>query len=247
MPIDNKHIKKQFEKSMENYDKNATVQDMMASKMVIELTKISANFENILELGSGTGLLTKKITKNIKFKNYFANDLVEKSKNYIQKIIPNVMFLCGSALKIKPSKKMDLIISNAMFQWFENLDKSIDIIKLSLKRDGLLAFSTFSPENFKEITELTGLTLKYKSKEEIQEILQIKGFEILYCENFYEEINFKTPLELLAHMKNTGVNSLSEKTWTVKKVKDFCDKYSKKYPKTKLTYSPIIIIARYGN
>lgn len=247
MPIDNKHIKKQFEKSMENYDKNATVQDMMASKMVIELTKISANFENILELGSGTGLLTKKIIKNIKFKNYFANDLVEKSKNYIQKIIPNVMFLYGSALKIKPSKKMDLIISNAMFQWFENLDKSIDIVKLSLKKDGLLAFSTFSPENFKEITELTGLTLKYKSKEEIQEILQIKGFKILYCENFYEEINFKTPLELLAHMKNTGVNSLSEKTWTVKKVKDFCDKYSKKYPKTKLTYSPIIIIARYGN
>ena len=45
-------------------------------------------------------------------------------------------------------------------------------------------------------------------------------------------------------MKNTGVNSLSEKTWTVKKVKDFCDNFTKKYKKTKLTYSPIIIIAR---
>ena len=61
-------IKKHFEKSMKNYDQNATVQNLMASKMVFELAKISKNFENILELGSGTGLLTKKISKEINFK-----------------------------------------------------------------------------------------------------------------------------------------------------------------------------------
>ena len=96
----------------------------------------------------------------------------------------------------------------------------------------------------KEIKELTGLTLKYKSEDEIKEILTKHGFEILYCESFYEEMKFNTPLELLAHMKNTGVNSLSEETWTVKKIKDFCDKFNKKYPQTKLTYSPLIIICK---
>lgn len=244
MQIDNKHIKKQFEKSMNKYDKNATVQDLMASKMVVELSKISTNFDNILELGSGTGLFTKRLVKNINFKNYYANDLVDKSKICIQKIIPNSNFLCGNALKIKTGKKMDLIVSNAMFQWFENLEKAIDTIKLQLNKNGILAFSTFSPENFKEITDITGLTLKYKTPEDIKEILS-KNFEILYCESFYEQMSFKTPLELLAHMKNTGVNSLSEKPWTVKKVKEFCDKYSAKYPNTTLTYCPIIIIARY--
>lgn len=244
MQIDNKHIKKQFEKSMKDYDKNAIIQNMMASKMVLELAKISTDFENILELGSGTGLLTKWISKNIKFKNFYANDLVEKSKVYIQKIIPNVNFICGNALKVKIPKKVDLIISNAMFQWFDNLEKSVDLIKQNLNNDGILAFSTFSPENFKELHELTGLTLKYRTKDDIEKILFNAGFEILYCESFYEELTFKTPLELLAHMKHTGVNSLSEKTWTVKKVKEFCDKYSKKYPKTQLTYSPIIIIAK---
>lgn len=237
-------IKKHFEKSMKNYDQNATVQNLMASKMVFELVKISKNFENILELGSGTGLLTKKISKEINFKNYYANDLVEKSKIYIQKIIPNVQFLCGSATRIKPLKKMNLIISNAMFQWFDNLEKSIDKIKFSLDKNGILAFSTFGLDNYKEITSLTGLTLKYKTKEEIEAILKNLGFEVLYCEEFYEEVKFKTPLELLAHMKNTGVNSLSDKTWTITKVKEFCDSYSKKYPQTKLTYSPIIVIAR---
>lgn len=244
MPTDYKHIKKQFEKSMNDYDKNATVQDLMASKMIIELNKISNNFDTILELGAGTGLLTKRIAKNIKFSNYYANDLIEKSKHYIQKVIPDAMFFAGNALKIKTPRKADLIISNAMFQWFENLEKSIEILKLSLDKNGIIAFSTFTPDNFKEIKELTGLTLKYKSEDEIKEILNRQGFDILYCESFYEEIKFNTPLELLAHMKNTGVNSLAEETWTVKKIKDFCDKFNKKYPQTKLTYSPIIVICR---
>ena len=244
MPIDYKNIKKQFEKSLNDYDKNAIVQDLMASKMVLELSKHKTEFDNILELGSGTGLATKRIIKEIKYQNYYANDIVEKSKSYLQKILPDVNFLLGNALKIKPNRKMDLIISNAMFQWFENLDKAIETIKFILNKDGILAFSTFAPDNFIEMNDLTGLTLKYKTPDEIKNILNNQDFEILYCENFYEELTFKTPLELLAHMKKTGVNSLSEKTWTVKKVKDFCDKYSKKYPKTKLTYSPIIVIAK---
>lgn len=244
MQTDNKHIKKQFEKSMKDYDKNASVQDMMASKLVIELSKIASSFDNVLELGAGTGLLSKKIVKALNFKNYYANDLVEKSKIYVQKFIPNVNFFGGNALKIKPARKMDLIISNAMFQWFDNLEKAVMIFRGELTTNGVLAFSTFAPDNFKEIKELTGLTLEYKTEDEIKEILEKCGFEILYSESFYEELVFKTPLELLAHMKHTGVNSLSEKVWTMKKVKDFCDRFSKKYPKIKLTYAPIIVIAK---
>lgn len=246
MQIDNKHIKKQFEKSMQDYDQNATVQMLMAMKMVFELTKISKTFENVLELGSGTGVLTKQLARELNFKNYFANDLVEKSKNYVQKFIPQSTFYCGNALKIKPTKKADLIVSNAMFQWFPSLEKAIQTIKSNLKNEGILAFSTFSPNNFKEITDLTGLSLQYRTQEEIEKILKVEGFKILYSEQFSEELKFKTPLELLAHMKKTGVNSLSEKTWTITKVKEFCDKYTKKYPNAKLTYSPIIIIAQKG-
>ncbi len=245
MPIDNKYIKKQFEKSLKFYDQNALVQDLTAQKLIAELTKINNNFENILELGAGTGILTKKIAENLHYKNFYANDLVEKSKLYVQKFIPDARFLHGNALKIKPGKKMDLIISNAVFQWFSNLEKAIEILKLNIAPCGILAFSTFSPENFYQIKETTGLTLEYKSTQEIEEILTRQGFEMLFSTEFSKVLEFNTPLELLAHMKHTGVNSLSQTTWTVKKVKDFCDKFSQKYPKTSLTYSPVIIIAKY--
>lgn len=244
MQTDYKTIKKHFEKSMANYNKNAIVQDLTAQKMVEELVKISSDFDNILELGSGTGLLTKKIAKNLKFHDFYANDLIEKSQIYVEKYIPNARFFRGNALKIKPNVKMDLIISNAMFQWFDNFEKAITAIKNSIDSSGLLVFSSFLPNNFKQIREITGLTLNYKTEEEIKNTLKDLGFNILYCEKFSKDMEFKTPLELLAHLKNTGVNSLSEKTWTITKIREFCEKYSQKYPTPILTYCPIIFIAQ---
>ena len=243
MQINPKLIKKQFEKSFETYNKNAIVQKIMAQKLVSELSTIKAEFGNILELGCGTGLLTQELTKKINFNTYMANDLIEKSQLYVNKFIPDVLFYCGDARRIKPSKKADLIISNALFQWFENLEKITANYKNILNKDGILAFSTFSSENFKEILALTGLTLNYKPVNEIQKIIE-KNYKILYIESFLHTLSFETPLHLLAHMKQTGVNSLITYHWSFKEVKNFCDEYKDKFPDITLTYAPVIVICQ---
>lgn len=243
MQLNTKSIKSRFEKSMDKYDDNAIVQHDMAKNIVGELLKISNKFESILELGSGTGNLTREIADNIKFNTYTANDLVEKSKNYITKIIPNAEFIHGNSLKINTNEHFDLIISNAMFQWFPNIDEILAKCKKMLNSDGILAFSTFGSKNFKEIKELSGLSLEYLSVLEIKNILQ-ENFEPELIVEYTKTLEFKNPLELLAHMKNTGVNSLSAKPWTVKEIKEFCKKYLEKYDSVKLTYNPIIVIAK---
>lgn len=243
MQLNTKSIKSRFEKSMDKYNENAVVQTEMAEKLTFQTLKLSAEFDTILELGCGTGVLTERLNKNFRFKNYYANDLVEKSKNYVLKIIPDAKFIHGNALKIKPPQKSDLIISNAMFQWFSNLEVIIKHCKLCLNQNGILAFSTFGTENFCEIKDISGLSLRYLTKDEIFKILE-PDFEILYFEDYIETLEFKNPPELLAHMKNTGVNSLAANVWTIKEVKLFCEKYLEKYKKTKLTYNPIIIIAK---
>lgn len=238
-----KLIKKQFEKSFETYDDNAVVQRVLAERMVSKISETGKIFENVLELGSGTGLLTKELVKHIEIKNYCANDLVKKSEDCIKNIFPDARFYFGNALKIKPVQKFDLIVSNAVFQWFENFENVCKNFKPMLKKDGLFAFTTFLPDNYREIADLTGLSLNYKTKDEIISTCE-KYFEILYAEEYKQTLTFLTPLELLAHMKNTGVNSLTSKHWTIKEVKDFCDKYSAKYPNNTLTYSAVIVIAK---
>lgn len=243
MQINPKLIKNQFAKSLETYNQNAVVQHIMAKKLVSELAKIQNTFPSILELGCGSGLLTKELVKEFNFQSYYANDLVEKSKDYIKKITDYTNFYVGNASKINPSVKMDLIVSNAMFQWFKDIEKVTNRCKNILKKDAILAFSTFSPENFREIRELTGLSLEYKTLDEITTILS-KNYKILYTEEFTHTMQFSNPLELLAHIKNTGVNALTSNHWTFKEVKEFCDKYKDKYPEITLTYAPIIVICK---
>lgn len=243
MQINTKSIKSRFEKSMDKYDENAIVQIDSAKKLVSELGEISTYFDSILELGTGTGILTGLIKSKFNFNKYTGNDLVEKSKNYIQKIIPNADFITGNATKIKPKAPADLIISNAMFQWFSDITDITDYAKKLLNAGGILAFSTFGTDNFKEIKDLSGLTLNYLSANEIKEKLS-KNYEVLHIEDYTCTLDFGTPLELLLHMKNTGVNSLSAKPWTIKEIKDFCGKYMNKYSKVQLTYNPIIVIAK---
>lgn len=243
MQLNPKLIKKQFEKSMSKYDENAVVQKLMAEKLITSLTAAAgSNFDRILEAGAGTGLLTKQIAASLTFQKYYANDIVEKSGNYLKSILPDCNFICGNAQKIKPPVKMDLIISNAMFQWFSNPDKVLSYYRTLLNPSGIIAFSTFSPDNFKEIKTVCNLGLDYKEPDEIRSILE-KNYKVLHLEKFDCRLNFTSPLEVLAHMKNTGVNSLCTKHWGIIEVKEFCEKYKKLYPDLTLTYSPIIIVA----
>lgn len=243
MQINPKIIKSHFEKSMDKYDENAIVQKFLAEILADETAFIKKDYDKILELGCGTGLLTKQIKEKLNFKSYTANDLTDKSKKYLNKILKNYTYITGNAQKITPNSKFDLIISNAMFQWFKNLDEVTLKYKNLLNKDGILAFTTFSKENFYEFKKITNLSLDYKSENELKEILE-KNYKILRLQTYKKTMEFKTPLELLYHMKNTGVNSISQSRWTFSEVKNFCEKYKENFEKTTLTYTPILVIAK---
>lgn len=244
MQVNPKILKQKFEKSMPKYNDNAVVQREMALTLVELIIKnLGCDFKRILELGSGTGLLTEVIAEKLKFQNITCNDIVEKSKIYLDKILKEYIFLVGNSTKIKPCGYFDLIVSNAMFQWHSDLSKALEKYCRFLDKNGIIAFSTFSTNNFKEIKDALGLSLKYLSLEDILTVLSQK-FEILEIVEEEKVLDFSSPLELLAHLKNTGVNSLSSKKMTFTEVKNFCDAIQNDNGKVTLTYAPVFVVAR---
>lgn len=241
MQINPEIIKKHFQKSIDNYIDNAVVQRIMADRLVDNIK--GKTFDKVLEIGAGAGLLTKRIAGSCKFNSYISNDLVETSEMYVKKYISDARFICGDFREILIPEKFDLIASNAVFQWFENLDEVFFKCSNLLNEYGWLIFSTFAPDNFKEFKDITGLSLKYKTEQELIRLLK-SNFEIIKLEKFEYAMNFNTPIDILAHMKNTGVNSLSKTGWSIKDIRNFCDKYMQKFSKNTLTYSPIIVIAK---
>jgi len=217
-------IKQRFAKSFDTYDENALVQCLMAEKLCTALTQIQSEFDTVLEIGVGTGLFTRELANKIRFKKYIANDLCEESEQYVTPFVDQ--FIPGDACNIEVDA--DLMVSNAVMQWIDDWG--------ALPKADMLAFSTFLPGNLHELQELTGLSLDYKSVEEVKQILG----EILYWEEFEFKMTFATPMELLAHLKYTGVNSLG--SWSFMQVKDFCRRCST----PELTYKPVIVVARQG-
>lgn len=227
-----------FNNNLIKYNKNAIIQKNIAKnliKILLETNK-SNEYNNILEIGSGTGFLTQEIFKNLNYKNLILNDIVEDTKIYTQNFSNN--FIIGDIEKINIEKDLDLIISASVFQWLNDFETFTEKINNSLNKNGIFAFSMFIENNFKEINEHLNISLNYLKNEKIIKILE-KNFEILYQDKKQEVLNFKTGIDILRHIKNTGINVINKEILTKNKINDFI-----KDNVLNLTYSYNFLIAR---
>ena len=244
MQVNPKILKQKFEKSMPKYNNNAIVQKEMAQVLIDNLIEnFGNNFPNILELGCGTGVLTSLILEKLNYKRLACNDIIKKSSKYLDDLGVDCEFIDGNSCRIKPNFSSNLIISNAMFQWYSSLEEPLEHFYRLLDKDGILAFTSFSKNNFKQIKDAMGLSLNYLSIDEIKEAV-IKNFNVICIFEYEKVLEFNNPLELLAHLKNTGVNSLNKEKMSFNEVKEFCEKISKVDGKCSLTYNPLIFIGQ---
>ena len=149
--LDKKLIKQRFAKNLKTYRENAVIQNKMAETLtnMIDILPVS-----VLELGCGCGILTEKLLSKFNIKTYTAVDIVEECETYIKEISQNIKFIPADIEKYNFEEKYDLIISNATFQWIENLPVFIERLKPHLTPAGKIIFSTFGKDNLKEIPAL---------------------------------------------------------------------------------------------
>ncbi len=227
-------IEKKFQNSIDFYDKNALIQKIMADKLVSLIEK--KKFENIFEIGSYSGILTKKVIEKFDFENYLALDIVDSFEK-IKNLSPKIKFEKCDIENFKTEEKFDLIIANASLQWCNDFEGVVKKLKTFLKKDGILAITIFSTDNFFEIRDTFNISLKYKKIEELEQIFS-KNAKII--QEIYT-LQFENPNEILKHLKLTGVNAISDEHFGYKKIKDGLLKLEKIH-QNKLTYKPIYII-----
>ncbi|MDD3150624.1 MAG: malonyl-ACP O-methyltransferase BioC [Candidatus Gastranaerophilales bacterium] len=239
--IDKELVKKRFKKSLSTYDENAFVQEKMASNLLWHLNNsCGKNFSKILEIGCGTGILTNKVKSSLLFELLYTNDIVESD------ISKELNFICGDAEIIDFPMNLDLIISNATFQWMEDFPKFIKKCLNSLAPSGILAFTTFGINNFKEISDITKTKLDYLEISQMNEIFN-NLFSILLSKEEEILLNFSTPKDVLKYIQKTGTNALRSTNWTKTDFKNFCTNYQKNFSTEKgynLTFNPYYFILR---
>ncbi len=246
----NKHlIRNRFAMASDTYDLQAQAQKQITSHMtnLIDTHLDGKQAVDVFEFGCGTGELTKSISSAFKLRSLAVNDIAPISNAFQSKLDGvDYTFLEGDVEELYLGvNKFDIIAGASVIQWLHDIPAFLDKCNGALKSAGILAFSTFLPTNLMEIRNTTGVGLNYLPI--IDWVKLFSGYEVLECQKQSVSMLFDNPMEVLRHLKLTGVTGLINKPWTPRKMYSFIDDYKKYYSKgdkVQLTYVPLYIILK---
>lgn len=245
-----------FSGAQSGYDQNAIAQQKIVQKLTALLPP-DTRFEQVLEIGCGTGSLTRALQEKYEIKHWDIVDLCD-CQSQIEQIFPlgNFRFHQADAETFSPRSGVDLIATASTVQWFNDKRAFIRRSAAQLNSKGLLLFSTFGERNLLEIKQLTGVGLDYPTLMQWRQWLE-PDFEILHLSEEQISLRFANPKAVLRHLKSTGVTATSQQAWTKKHLQDFEQNYVKAYAQNgsendrtfnggvSLTYHPIYVLAKY--
>ena len=236
--IDKTLVAKRFAHARNTYGREARVQQQVAEKMLRLLMEHTGKhsaapnstgntlscpesispFRKVAEFGCGTGCYSRLLLHTLQPESLLLNDLCPEMEECIKDICDRdnkgrVKFMPCDAETLEFPQETDLITSCSTLQWFADTKRFFTRCHRFLSDGGILAFSTFGKQNMQEIHTLTGNGLEYLPLDSLKKLLS-PLFEIIYAEEEIVILPFGTPLEVLQHLKQTGVTGTEKRVWT---------------------------------
>lgn len=250
-------IKNRFSRSISTYDKQAQVQLQIAERLSAKASEILTDkCDKVLEIGCGTGFLTRKILDKIQIKNYYLNDLVDNLETRLRPIISKNLsktkfsYLEGDAEVIDFPSKMSAVLSASTVQWFDDFDGFLTKVNNSLSDEGYFLFNSFGPENLCEIKKLIGRGLCCPAMSEVVQSIDSKLELLEYWEETHYQY-FDSPIDVLRHLQETGVNaSTTSFKWNKTSLHNFEERYRIDYShgdKVKLSWHVYYFVTKKKN
>jgi malonyl-CoA O-methyltransferase len=152
--LDRAAIRRNFGKASASYDESAVLAEQLREQMIGRLDWIDFTPEAILDLGCGTGHGAATLAARWPKARIVALDaspamLREAAK---RDDASRIEWLLGEAETLPlPDAGFDLVFSNLMLPWCEDLDAVFSEVARVLKPRGLFTFTTFGPDTLIEL------------------------------------------------------------------------------------------------
>lgn len=232
--VDRHLLERRAHRSMHTYDQQALAQQAMADGLLTALAAAGpARYGRVLEIGCGTGLLTRRLLARFGIGTLYANDLIPAYAGSIEPLaaVPpaaRVAFLAGDIETVPLPADLDLVISNAVLHWIRDLPALVARLHAALRPGGRLAFAACGPENLREIRRLTNVSLHYRSLAEVAGIVG-RHFTVTAQDEYLRTVPFPSAAAVLRHLRETGVNALRREHWTRGRLRAFENDYRALY------------------
>lgn len=231
-PVNREHIKQHFSHAAPSYDEAAILQKTVAERVDerLELTTITPQV--IVDIGAGTGLLTEKVIQRYPQANIVAIDLslamLKQAKNRLKKPkfnwLPKSLWQDDGATLLNADAyalplndhSVDLLVSNLMLQWCDDLDSVFAEFRRVLRPEGLIMFTTFGPDTLKELKQAWAMAdgvdahvNQFVDMHDIGDALIRNGFgqPVMDVEHF--TLTYDKPMGVLKDLKAIGATNAS--------------------------------------
>lgn len=248
-PMNKPLIAKRFTKAIGSYTREAAMQQQIAEKMTALLKQHlpAPTPGKVVEFGCGTGSYSRLLYEALQPPQLLLNDLCREMQTCCTDLLEKgATFMAGDAETLHFPVGTELLTSCSTLQWFDSPERFFHRCTNCLSENGYLAFTTFGPENMKEIRTLTGKGLPYRSLHELERMLT-PHYDVIHAEEEQIRRPFRTPMQVLLHLKETGVTGTGQHHWTRRELNNFCNEYNRQFGNgsaVHLTYHPIYIIAK---
>lgn len=155
--LDRRAVARAFDRAAGGYDAAAALQDRVRRELIDRLEELRIAPSTILDLGAGTGQGARALKHRYPKAKVIAADIapamLERARAQSRWLRRFERVRADAYALPFAAGAFDLVFSNLMLQWCDDLDAVFAQIARVLKPGGLLLFSTFGPGTLAELRE----------------------------------------------------------------------------------------------
>jgi malonyl-CoA O-methyltransferase len=153
--LDRRAVRAAFDRASATYDAAAVLQTRVRDELLSRLDLIRIAPEVVVDLGCGTGHGARALKDRYRSAMVIGLDpalgMLRETRRRSGWLRP-LQRVCGDARQLPfRDGAVNLMFSNLMLQWCDDLDAALAEIRRVLAPDGFLAFSTFGPDTLREL------------------------------------------------------------------------------------------------
>lgn len=211
-------VRRQFERAATRYDDFAFLQRDVEERLIARLQYLKLAPRCIVDLGAGTGAAVPLLEARFPKANLILVDhssaMLQQAARHRRRWFSRTSLLCADAAHTGlPDASVDMIHSNLLLHWLDDLPATLAECCRILKPGGLLLFSTVGPET---LVELRRAWASFDENPHVHLFLDMHdvgdaviqaGFASPVMERENLTVTYRTPEDLIRDLRATGVRN----------------------------------------
>jgi malonyl-CoA O-methyltransferase len=153
--IDRRAVRAAFDRASATYDAAAVLQSRVRAELLSRLDLIKVAPEVVVDLGCGTGDGARRLKDRYRPALVIGLDpapgMLRETRRRSGWLRP-LRSVCADVMQLPfRDQSVNLMFSNLMLQWCDDLDGALGEIRRVLAPDGFFAFTTFGPDTLREL------------------------------------------------------------------------------------------------